>query len=87
MFIYIYIYIQIVAGIDTTLTPEQRINVDKLKKQISGGPASQKIRCKFSYINIYNIWCNVYIWCIYIYIYKYVYLNVYILLYVYTYIC
>jgi hypothetical protein len=54
LYIYIYIYIQIVAGIDTTLTPEQRINVDKLKKQISGGPASQKIRCKFSYINIYK---------------------------------
>jgi len=38
---------EMVAGIDTTLTPEQRINVDKLKKQMSGGPASQKIRSEF----------------------------------------
>lgn len=36
---------EIAAGIDTTLTPAQRVYVDMLKKKISGGPKSQKIRC------------------------------------------
>lgn len=32
------------SQIDTTLTPEQKIYVDKLKKKIRGGPLS--VRCK-----------------------------------------
>ena len=37
---------EIAAEIDTTLTPEQRTYVDMLKKRMSGGTASQRVRCK-----------------------------------------
>lgn len=36
---------EIAASIDTTLTPEQRIYVDKLKRKIRGGALSE--RCTF----------------------------------------
>ena len=37
---------EIAAEINTTLTPEQRTYVEMLKKQMSGGTASQRVRCK-----------------------------------------
>ena len=38
---------EVCANIDTTLTPEQQTYVNMLKKKISGGAQSQKVRCKF----------------------------------------
>ena len=37
---------EICAGIDTTLTPAQQTYVDMLKKKISGGALSQRVRCE-----------------------------------------
>ena len=37
---------EIAASVDTTLTPEQRTYVEMLKKKMSGGTASQRVRCK-----------------------------------------
>ena len=37
---------EIAASVDTTLTPEQRTYVEMLKKRMSGGTASQRVRCK-----------------------------------------
>ena len=36
----------VALALDTTLTPEQRIYVEMLKKKMSGGTASQRVRCK-----------------------------------------
>ena len=36
---------ELARSIDTTLTPEQRINVEKIKKKMKGGARSP--RCKF----------------------------------------
>ena len=38
---------EVCADIDTKLTPEQQTYVDMLKKKMSGGALSQKVRCKF----------------------------------------
>lgn len=42
-------------SMDTTLTPDQRVYVDMLKKKISGGALSQRVRCKSS--SYYHILC------------------------------
>ena len=44
---------EICADIDTTLTPEQQTYVNMLKKKMSGGALSQKVRCKFYWMTIY----------------------------------
>lgn len=44
---------EICASIDTTLTPEQQVYVDMLKKQITGGAKSQLVRCKFLLLTEY----------------------------------
>lgn len=38
---------QLCLGIDTTLTPAQRIYVDMLKKKITGGAISLAVKCTF----------------------------------------
>jgi hypothetical protein len=38
---------ELCLGIDTTLTPVQRVYVEMLKKKISGGAISAAVKCKF----------------------------------------
>jgi hypothetical protein len=42
---------EIIRNIDTTLTPDQRIYVDKIKKQIKGGPKAERCGTFFFFKN------------------------------------